>query len=993
MSGGMDQGTDSKLVQMGKLRLLENGEFPKAGQVGKPFGFEQLSSTVIGGSTQLTSAKRLATFEDELLQVASGKLYSYVPSSDVWVDKGYVSTVSVSTKPIVRNTASQSAPDLAVSQGVAVYAWEDSRGGVRATVVDLESGAPLQSDVLISSTGSRPRVSATPSYLYVHYMDSANTFKCKRLNPLLPLTFDAAITLASDANATTPHFDIAPFGNNLVFCYHTTGNIVTTGYLKSTGNIAGVTDGFPASVNSVQSGSGAVAICARFQGDGDDGIYTFYHNTTNGLNCIVYGTNLTTIATTQIDPTTSVVNQIGAVAVGATAQVFYEMNAAASYNTLIKHGVMNRAGTLATAGAVFVRSIGLASKPFTGSDGETYFVGVHKSDFQPTYFTVRRLSTTRGLVTNTIVKDEAGGLHTKRSILSNVYQTSSSSTEFLFPALNKTRLVSESGSVFGLVGVLSAELSFDDSDLYASKQLGKNLHITGGLLQDYDGKGVFEHGYLLFPENISYVAAAAGSMEAGARQYCVVFEWTDSQGQIHESAPSIPLEATNTINQKNTLTIPTLRLTERRAAGGQTEVSVAIYRTKINGTTFYRVSSITSPLANDTTADTVTYEDTQADTAIGANQVLYTSGAVLENVQPRSAKVIASYNDRLFIDSEDAGEIQFSKRYSRGTALHFNEEFRARADQGGSRVRTIAKLDERLIIFKDAKILVTAGEGPNDQGSNYDYRTPLELPADVGCPHPESVVETPLGLFFKSKGRGIYLLDRALNVSPIGREVEDYNALTLTSATLLEDIAQVRFTHSDGPTLVYDYEEKQWSISTGLEAESAVLWQGSYVVLKTDGTVLKRSSSTYLMAGATVKTRIKLPWIKAAGLKGAQRIYKILCVGELKSAHKLRVSVSYDFIDSPEEVFVFDTATQMGSAYFGSEEYAGAEDFFGGVDEPYEFEIQPARQKCQAISLEIEDLNPDAIDGGGFTLAGLIFQIGAKTGPHRVASTKRVGSS
>src|SRR5256885_15532762 len=147
----------------------------------------------------------------------------------------------------------------------------------------------------------------------------------------------------------------------------------------------------------------------------------------------------------------------------------------------------------------------------------------------------------------------------------------------------------------------------------------------------YDGISPVEHGFHLFPEPVTVATSTTGGLiPAGTFQYVVVYSWTDNQGQIHRSAPSIPVsQVTTGATSSNTLTIPTLRLTAKQ--GTRAPVVLEVYRTQSNTGTFYLVSSITAPTLNDPTVDTVSFVDTLADTAIQGNALLYTTGGVVEN--------------------------------------------------------------------------------------------------------------------------------------------------------------------------------------------------------------------------------------------------------------------------------------------------------------------------------------------------------------------------
>lgn len=993
LGGGIDTKTDEKVVQPGRLLALENGRFTKIGTLTKRFGYDDLNKTVLGG-TDITAGKAVAAYFNELVLMDGQKLYSYVASNDAFADRGICTAVGVRSLDVIRNTASQKLSDVATTRGVTVYAWEDSRGGVRATVIDESSGLPIQADIVISATASRPRVSSTADFLFVHYMDAASTFKVQRLNPLSPLAFETAVTVASDANATNPNFDISRYGTYLVCSYETTGNVIKTGFLKSDGTIGSGLDGFPASVTTAQSGSGAICVVGVSNGDANDGVYLFYHNTTDGLRCRIYNTDLTTSSTTTVDSITTVVNQITALISGASCHVWYEVSAGATYNIRLKADSITRAGVAASGGTgqEFVRSLGLSGKAFEDNSGNIFLIANHASTLQPTYFTLRHISATRAFVVNTIAPENASGVTVKRSHVSNI--ASVGSGDYLFPALVKSRLISESGQIYGQVGVQSVTLVTEDPAIYQTKVLGRNLHIAGGLLFNYDGRTCFEHGYNLFPENLSNaITAAGGVIEAGTRQYAAVYEWTDNQGQVHQSAPSVGLSVTNILNDSNTLTIPTLRVTEKKSVAGRSEVSIALYRTKASGTVFYRVSSISSPTLNSVTSDTVTIADTAADTTIGANEILYTTGGILEDIQPQSCTVLEDFGGRLVTNvSEDDTLTSFSRKWVKNESVIFNDSLNFRAPQGGGGISGYKAMDEKLIILKDSSLYGQVGRGPTDTGDLNDFEVPQLINSDVGCPYPQSIVTYPDGIIFKSK-KGFYALTRGLKTEYIGAQVEEFNNLTVTGAVLVDDQNEVRFFHSDGRALIYDFYTKQWGTDTGLEAVSAVMWQNRCTILRSDGTILSELKTTYKDAGSPIKMRLVTPWLSAAGLQSAQRVYRALFIGELKSPHLLRIKVAYDFQDETREQFIFNTEEILGSNYFGEDAYYGSSEYYGSVDPLYQVEIRPFIQKCESIRFELDDLNPESVDGAGFTITGLLIEVGKKAGTFRLPQSKRLAAS
>jgi hypothetical protein len=439
------------------------------------------------------------------------------------------------------------------------------------------------------------------------------------------------------------------------------------------------------------------------------------------------------------------------------------------------------------------------------------------------------------------------------------------------------------------------------------------------------------------------------------------------------------------------LTIPTLRYTAKKAPA-RTEIIASVYRTTAGGTLFYKVSSDTSPLYNDTSVDTITFTDTLADASIQSRPLLYTTGGTLENIAPPACNVVKSFKNRLFLAGlENSNDVLFSKEFVADEGVAFSDLLRVSVNASGGGITALATLDEKLVIFKSTGIFILTGQGPTDTGAQNDFQSPQQVSSDVGCSEPESVVETPMGVMFKAR-RGIYLLDRGLNVSYIGDKVEQFNALNVSGAVLVPEFNHVRFTTEEGTTLVYDYLFRLWTTFTNQAAVSAVFWDDAYCFLRSDGEVWKESTSSYADNGTPVKTRIETSWISTAGLQGFQRIYRAQVLGEYVGEHYLKVSVAYDFEAFYRETFTIDASGATVSSAYGSESPYGSGVFGGQENGVYQLECSVARQKCSSIKFLIEDYFPSSQATGGFKISALTLTAGVKQGLNKLASSRYMGS-
>jgi len=169
---GVDTKTDVKQLQIGKLRTLKNSVLTTIGAIEKRFGTQKLGQYDANGNL-ITNGKTLATFKDELLLINNEALYAYAPQSDKWFIKDEVTGVSVESQAVLRNANEQASIDASFGGNYLCYAWEDSSGGVRASVFDKQSNQVIINDFLIDANGERPKVSYANQFHYVHYTNGS----------------------------------------------------------------------------------------------------------------------------------------------------------------------------------------------------------------------------------------------------------------------------------------------------------------------------------------------------------------------------------------------------------------------------------------------------------------------------------------------------------------------------------------------------------------------------------------------------------------------------------------------------------------------------------------------------------------------------------------------------------------------------------------------------------------------------------------------------
>lgn len=413
------------------------------------------------------------------------------------------------------------------------------------------------------------------------------------------------------------------------------------------------------------------------------------------------------------------------------------------------------------------------------------------------------------------------------------------------------------------------------------------------------------------------------------------------------------------------LTLPTLRVTEKGRV--TSPVQIAVWRTEDGGTSYYK----TGYAINDTTVDSVTYYDYASDDELVGNTPLYTNGGEVENISAPASDFMTSYKNRIILlPSEDGYSWWYSKQVVNGTPVEFSDLFTQSIDQRGGPLTGASPLDDKLVFFKQKDIFYIVGDGPAPSGANNDFSYPQIVTSPCGCTEPKSIITIPTGIVFKS-AKGFYLLDRGLNVSYIGAEVEDYNSYTVTSAVLTATNTQVRFTMSGGITLVYDYYVQQWSVFTNITAVDSVIYGNTFAYLTAAGAVNQETPGAYSDNGSVITSSFRTGWISFDKVQNFQRLWTTMILGRYYSPHTLNFAIAQNFNSVPTQSASITTSSTIT---------------------PFQYKFPTIRQKCEAAQLFFECV-PSSIAGQGMTFASLVFEFGIKKGSYKLPASRTEGGS
>jgi hypothetical protein len=178
-------------------------------------------------------------------------------------------------------------------------------------------------------------------------------------------------------------------------------------------------------------------------------------------------------------------------------------------------------------------------------------------------------------------------------------------------------------------------------------------YIAAGSLKVYDGASAFEDGFAYYP-TISDPAKAfsAGDVADGTYSYAATYEWLDNKGNLHRSSPSEIKTGEMTAGPAAMdVLVDNLQLTDKENSG-RTDVKIVLWRTTAGpGLIFYRVAETD----NIRGSDVQTFLDTLADDDITDNEILYTQGGILENIQPPACRFVFEHRGRLVVGGLENG--------------------------------------------------------------------------------------------------------------------------------------------------------------------------------------------------------------------------------------------------------------------------------------------------------------------------------------------------
>jgi hypothetical protein len=985
---GIDTKTDPKQpLQPSALLSLTNGILTQTGLVSRRWGYSSLSTSILQGGN-IAAGVGLATLGNsvstELVAFDGSSLYSYIAGEAQWTKRGPDIPVTIADQTIIQNSYQQLSPDHCRSGNIDVYAWEDSRHGVRYAVFDVTTGAAIVADGNVTAVvgSGRPKCMFNANGVVILLDNGSGGIAAYFVNASTPTSIGLLGTPIT--GLVSPFYFDATQASNGTFPF--------VAYWKLNVNQTVVVSGLNAGYSTTTFSNTVKTLTIAGVQLGQIGLTT---DASNNVWVMCVGSNATNVTvavyssagSTVLAPTNGFTIAgfgtpctVAGVVIGTTLTYFF--GGFSGTLGILLQAMFTPICTMTLAGVaggsnLYSPGLGVAAKPFVFG-GSVYVWMAWQTNQQASYFLV---NSTFSTVARTLYGSGAGWLQNVDYMVPECQNIGGSA--WMFANGIKGTPNTEAGIILSLLGVNSTTVNFAGVAPIQAESINASLYIAGGLTQRYDGQHLVESGFLLYPEYlIGTPNATGGFMAQGSYQYVSTYEWVDSQGNNEVSAPSPPITVTTGAGAVNSVTLQAANLNLTNKIG----VKAVWYRTTNAGTIFYRVSSAALPVycaLPGLNTGATTFTDTLADASITANGALYTQplsigqNPVLPNFSPPASKMMATYSQRLWLAGvDDPYTIWYSQQAILGSPMQFSPLLTLRVDPDGGKITALARMDGNLFIFKAYAIFFITGQGPTATGDQNDIGAPTFIPTGgVGCSSPQSIVFTPLGLLFQATNGQIYLLDRSLNCTWKGAPVTALAAgTTVTTATLIPD-QWVVFTLSSGIAIVYDYYYDQWSTFTNHAAVGACLFAGAagnpYCWIDATGVVHQQTPAAYLDGAAAIPFSLQTSWLNPETLQGFVRIYHLFLLGQYISPHTLNVAVAYDY-DNTDPVV---QASIPVVATFGLPTYQFRLDLLN---------------KCQALQVTISD-NGTSVSGAGFSLSALGLVIGVKSGANKLAVTKQFG--
>lgn len=511
----------------------------------------------------------------------------------------------------------------------------------------------------------------------------------------------------------------------------------------------------------------------------------------------------------------------------------------------------------------------------------------------------------------------------------------------------------------------TGSIAIDVNKIYLYKPSGissvKNV-VGGACVNYYDGDAPTELGWV---NGVScfVTSSGAGTVPAGVRSYCVVFEYKHMDGTSRFSRTSRP--SSIVLGSANNVLVEAIPpdVTKDQVQTQSQKHVMNIYRTSAGGTEFYLVFSGSFSGSS----QVYSYTDSMTDITLLSQPRLFRqpliAGSPKDRYHALSTPCLIRHKDRLWYCNKS--EVYFSSFDVDGETAWFNPEFKIPIVEGVGDIVGLASLNGSLVVFKENDVFIVDGDGPPENGgTGMEFSPPRRLQTEFGCIDQRSIIQAPDCVMFRTS-RGIELLNRNMNIVFAGDRVSKItDAYPYTGGCTIDrsigaalyvvgqSLSSLGFL-TGTKIIAYNFQSNAWSTwTTSYDVQDLAYSKVTISGSEQKRVVLLASNSqlvTYLNpsifqdngASGTVYESISIETgsVRAGSLQDRILCTQLLLLVKNNTNHDIHISAAYD-----------------GSAVFEDEQVFEADQWVG--QEIKQIIYQVVRTDLQSIRFRIVETAP-----------------------------------
>lgn len=475
--------------------------------------------------------------------------------------------------------------------------------------------------------------------------------------------------------------------------------------------------------------------------------------------------------------------------------------------------------------------------------------------------------------------------------------------------------------------------------------LGSGQAVVAGAMPVYwDGNEIVEFAPIRAPKIFGTTTGGAGSNLTGTFLFAAVVSWKDAAGHIHRSPPS------NIITLAPAGTPVTLFVTKPvtyRNGRTQRELTVTIYASLASGLVLYAQNTYI-----ETTASSTEYWSayltifTPAQNAL--TPPLYSDGSaqmIKANFCPNAFGACAVVGERLWLlDAERPGRAYYSQPMTSevlaGIFPSFSPTQYVDFPAAAGQLVAVANWRETPRFHSSTGVWTVDGEGPDAINNPPFYSQPRQL-STYPVTDRLSVMETPMGIMFRSANRFVLTGDREEVFEDV--DVSTAAAGNIIGCAVFREQHEVAVFADSGGCFVWNYLKNAWTLwdSTTLNggALSAVVQhpltgKAIYFGVTADA-LMSLDPGT---VSTTAQILIVTGWIVPGGPQDDTALQNAVIRARRAGSHGVTVQVATNYLVAP--------STRV---------YSAADVLAATVESRYDLWPQPQSLPARAVMLTLQE--------------------------------------